>query len=175
MIRYSLHCDNGHEFDSWFAGSDAYDRQAAAGMVECPLCGSLKVEKSLMAPSVATSRKKEARAAMQASRGAQEPAGVARGPQTGVQAGVRESVQAPVALLDEQHRKLRAAIAELNARIVEATVDVGDRFPEEARRIHDGEAPGRPIRGQATLRQVKELWDDGIPVAPVPMLPDDKN
>lgn len=59
MIRYDLKCDQGHHFDSWFAGAAAYDRLAAAGHVACPDCGSLKVEKALMAPGVATSAKAE--------------------------------------------------------------------------------------------------------------------
>lgn len=53
MIRYDLKCDQGHAFDSWFAGAAAYDRLAAAGHVACPDCGSTKVDKALMAPAVA--------------------------------------------------------------------------------------------------------------------------
>lgn len=52
MIRYDLTCDQGHAFDSWFASAAAYDRLAAAGHVACPECGSSKVAKALMAPSV---------------------------------------------------------------------------------------------------------------------------
>ncbi|MFN3646139.1 MAG: DUF1178 family protein [Gemmobacter sp.] len=52
MIRYNLTCDQGHAFDSWFASAAAYDRLAAAGHVACPECGSSKVAKALMAPSV---------------------------------------------------------------------------------------------------------------------------
>ena len=59
MIRYSLSCDSGHDFEGWFASSDAFDTQKAHGSVTCPACGSSEVEKALMAPNVATSRKKD--------------------------------------------------------------------------------------------------------------------
>lgn len=61
MIRYALVCDQEHEFEAWFASSDAYDSQAAAGYVECPMCGSHEVKKQIMAPhvSMATRRKGE--------------------------------------------------------------------------------------------------------------------
>ena len=61
MIRYSLSCDQDHRFEAWFSGSEAFDRQRADGHVVCPICGSVKVEKTLMAPSVSTARKKNAR------------------------------------------------------------------------------------------------------------------
>ncbi len=55
MIRYALVCDEEHEFEAWFASSDAYDKQAKKGLVECPMCGSQKVEKQIMAPAVSAS------------------------------------------------------------------------------------------------------------------------
>lgn len=170
MIKYALYCDKGHDFESWFSGSAAYDEQAENGLVECPVCGSVKVAKALMAPSVSTARKKEARTERAAKAAlAQAAAGSANLPVPAAPAS------GPMALLDEDQRKLREAIRELHTKITENTVDVGEKFPEEARRIHDGEAPERPIRGQASLKQAKELWEEGIPVLPVPSLPDDKN
>ncbi len=56
MIKYTLKCDNGHRFDSWFASSEAYDSLTAAGRVACIDCGSAAVEKSLMAPNVSTDK-----------------------------------------------------------------------------------------------------------------------
>lgn len=52
MIRYDLACDQGHDFDSWFASSAAFDKLAAAGLTACPTCGSTRIEKRLMAPAV---------------------------------------------------------------------------------------------------------------------------
>lgn len=54
MIRYALQCEAGHTFEAWFADSDAYDAQAAKGLVECPHCGSTQVRKQIMAPAVAS-------------------------------------------------------------------------------------------------------------------------
>ena len=59
MIRFSLHCDNAHDFEGWFRDNAEFDSQAKRGFVECPACGSNKVSKSLMAPAVSTGRKKE--------------------------------------------------------------------------------------------------------------------
>lgn len=63
MIRYALLCDDGHDFEAWFSDSDSYDTQNERGLVECPHCGSTRIRKALVAPSVATSRKREATAA----------------------------------------------------------------------------------------------------------------
>ena len=170
MIKYALYCDKGHEFESWFSSSAAYDEQADKGLVVCPFCASTKVAKALMAPSIATAKKKEARAErMQKAAMAQAATAQGKSP---VAAG---SSPAPVALLDDEHRKLREAIQKLHQNVIENTVDVGEKFSEEARKIHDGDAPERQIRGQASLQQAKELWDEGIAVVPIPSLPDDKN
>ena len=160
MIKYALVCDKGHEFESWFSNSDAFDKQVKRGFVDCPHCGSIKVSKALMAPSVSTSRKKDARAeAARAAQMASSPAAPGGG----------------MTLLDNEQQKLRAALRELHEKITANTDDVGEKFPDEARKIHDGEAPARSIRGHATIEQAKELWDEGIPVLPVPSLPDERN
>ena len=166
MIKYALLCESGHQFESWFSDSESFDTQVKRGFVECPLCQSKQVTKALMAPAVSTSRKREAmQAAMQ------------QGPvptPVPVPAPVAES-PAPMALLDERQQQMRAMIRELHQKLTESSVDVGDKFPEEARRMHDGEAPQRSIRGQATLEEAKALVEEGIPVLPIPTLPDDRN
>ena len=53
MIRYALQCDHNHEFESWFQNSAAYDKQAKRSLVTCPVCGSAKVDKAIMAPRLA--------------------------------------------------------------------------------------------------------------------------
>ncbi len=142
MIRYSLVCDSAHSFEGWFSGSADFDRQVATGLLTCPICGSASVSKSLMAPSVSTARKKEAR-------------------QQVVLDTVREEAMA----------KLKEAVAAIKAN----AEDVGERFPEEARKIHYGEADARGIIGQASITEVRDLIDEGIDVAPLPVLPDDAN
>ncbi|MDB5571776.1 MAG: hypothetical protein JWN93_2959 [Hyphomicrobiales bacterium] len=155
MIKYALVCDKGHGFESWFPDSDSFDQQARRGLVDCPRCGSTSVSKALMAPSVSTSKRKARNAAPEAA-----------SPPSGAQ---------PVALMDDKQRALRDAIRELHAKIAETSVDVGQQFAAEARRMHDGETPTRAIRGQATIAQARELWEDGVPVLPIPQLPDDRN
>ncbi len=161
MIKYALVCENGHDFESWFSDSDAYDKQAKRGFVECPHCNSTKVQKALMAPAVSTSKRRARNDAF-----APLPAEVV--------APAPEPAQ-PVAIFDEKQRALREAIRELHAKVTANTDDVGAQFLDEARRMHQGEVPTRAIRGQASLAEAKELWDEGIPVLPLPTLPDERN
>ncbi len=183
MIKYSLICEKDHEFESWFANSESFDTQVKRGLVDCPHCGSKKVFKALMAPSVATARKKEQRQenrahAMRQAMAAMPPPGAA--PVAAPAAPVPASApivapQQPVTLLDEKHAELRAAIRELHEKVVATSEDVGKDFPEQARQMHDGDIPVRSIRGEATFEEAKELWEEGIPVLPIPPLPEDRN
>ena len=164
MIKYALICDEGHDFESWFNNSESFDTQAKRGFVECPLCQSKKVSKALMAPSVSTSRRRSAtqRATAAESMAATAPAAPAPTPQ-------------PVALLDEKQQQMRAMIRDLHQKLTENSTDVGGNFPAEARKMHDGDAPKRTIHGQATFEEAKALFEEGIPVMPIPALPEDKN
>jgi hypothetical protein len=80
-----------------------------------------------------------------------------------------------VALLDEKAKALREAMIAIRREIEARTDDVGAEFPSVARAIHAGEAPERAIRGKADLGEVKELLEEGIRIAPIPMLPDEVN
>jgi hypothetical protein len=161
MIRYSLICDNAHEFDSWFANSGAFDEQSRRGLVVCPFCDSPHVTKAIMSPSIARTDRAL-------------PAPVSETPPEMPKAPAPEEKR-PLALIDEKHAALRNMVRELHAKIIETTVDVGSRFPEEARRIHDSDAPERPIRGQATAEEASALLDEGIGILPIPPLPDERN
>ncbi len=161
MIRYALVCENGHDFESWFSDSDAYEKQAKRGFVECPHCNSTKVHKALMAPAVSTSKRRARNDAV--------------APSVAEVLAPAPEAQQPVAIFDEKQRALREAIRDLHAKITENTDDVGAQFLDEARRMHQGETPTRAIRGQASLAEAKELWDEGIPVLPLPTLPDERN
>jgi hypothetical protein len=145
MIRFALVCDNGHEFESWFASNESYDFQIDNSLVACPHCNGLKINKAVMAPAVA--RKDRAPAA---------------------------PPKQNVALLGAGDRELRAMAHDLHTKIVAATVDVGADFPKEARRIHDGEAPERPIRGQASPEEASALLEEGVSILPMPILPEDR-
>ena len=148
MIKFTLACERGHEFESWFPDGAAYDSQARRGLVQCPQCDSHRITKAPMAPAVLGSRRPD--------RDENAPA-------------------APVALIDEKQRQFRAAMTELR-RVVEAnTDDVGAKFPDVARAIHAGDEPERAIRGQASLAEAKALIEEGVGVMPLPMLPDEAN
>ena len=154
MIYYSLVCDAAHEFDGWFRDSATFDAQASSGVGVFPHCHSTNIAKAVMAPHVA--RKFFSRASVEEER---QPS-CARG----------QDESQPVALLDERHAQLRAMIRELRESIVASTEDVGERFQSEARKIQDGEAAPRPIRGRASLAEAKSLLEDGIEILPFPGL-----
>jgi hypothetical protein len=155
MIKYSLKCPQGHEFDSWFQNGAAFDDQAARGLVTCPICSSATVSKAIMAPALA----------FQAER-----------PQTErPQADAPDEKKTEVALVDPKQQEYRAMLRALRHKVLTETDDVGDRFPEEARRIQDGSVPERAIHGRATLDEARALVSDGIDILPIPALPEDLN
>lgn len=167
MIRYTLVCDKDHEFEAWFASSDAFDASAKAGANVCPVCGSGKVGKALMAPSV--SARTRGNALTPAS--GPVPASVAgSGPALGPAGGNVDLVAA-----DPRHRALRKALTELRRRVTESADYVGKRFPEEARKIHYEEAEPRGIYGEATPEEARELLEEGVEVLPLPPAPEEKN
>ncbi len=158
MIRYALACDKGHGFDSWFADSSAFDKQAKRGLVTCPHCGSAKVEKAIMAPRISGARKRGA-----ASQAAE------------VAPAAPLADKAPVAMISPQEQEFRAKLKELREHIVKNADDVGQKFPEEARKMHYGETEHRSIYGVASPEDARELAEEGIEFMPVPTLPDDRN
>jgi hypothetical protein len=165
MIRYNLVCAKGHEFESWFANSATYDKQARRGLLECPNCGSSKVEKALMTPGLARTRKSDVAIPAPAEAVARPPA-----PEP---AAAPEP--APVAVISPQERELRAKLKELRDHLVSNAENVGGRFPEEARKMHYGEKKHRSIYGTASPDDAKALHEEGIEFAPLPVLPDERN
>jgi hypothetical protein len=136
MIRYALVCEDEHGFDAWFSSSADYDRQAEAGLVECPHCGTVKVRKQIMAPAVSTARRKDAaQTTLGGEGGTPDFKTLARK----VQAHIRSNFDY-----------------------------VGESFASEARAIHNGEKPERPIYGETTPAERDRLKDDGVPCAPLP-------
>lgn len=147
MIKYALKCSRDHRFESWFQSGDAYAKLQAAGLVGCPVCASTDVEKAIMAPEVARSRKTLA------------IPGDAAGP-----ASKMHALTAPASPAE-------AAIRELRDKIKKHSEYVGNNFVAEARAIHDGDAPERSIYGEADASEAKKLLADGVPVAPLPFMP----
>jgi len=160
MIRYALACDKGHAFESWFADSAAYDKQAKRGLVTCPQCGSAKVEKAIMAPRLAGARKRDIAPVPAPDAPAATPAPAA---------------PAPVAMISPQEREFRSKLKELRDHLVKNADHVGPKFPEEARKMHYGEIEHRSIYGEASPDEAKELVEEGIEVHPLPVLPDERN
>ena len=144
MIRYALRCAEGHEFESWFPDSGAYERLRKRGLVVCPECGSTEVGKAIMAPAVV----------------GPEHAGAERRAET---------------LVDDERRQVRAMVARLRRDIEANTVDVGARFPEMARAIHQGDEPEQAIRGRASPKEARALIEEGVQVMPMPALADELN
>src|SRR5829696_2160418 len=129
MILFTLRCTSGHEFEAWFRDGDGFEAQQKASEIACPDCGDTQVEKALMAPNIARSRK-------------------------------NSPPNSPA--------QMRAALVELR-RQVETNCDyVGERFAEEARKIHYGEADPHAIYGEATTEESRELTEEGIAFGRIP-------
>ncbi|HEY8382134.1 MAG TPA: DUF1178 family protein [Microvirga sp.] len=149
MIKYALACDDGHGFESWFPSSEGYEEQRRRGFVTCPVCDSPTVEKQIMAPRVARTDK--------------TPASVpAPEPQ-------------PVAILSDKERQMRTMLRAFRQHVQQNAEHVGDRFADEARKMHYGEAEQRSIYGEANPADARALLEEGIEVHPLPIVPDDRN
>ena len=173
MIRYALACDRDHEFESWFPSIDAYDAQKKRGLVECPVCGSAKVEKQIMAPRVVRTDRGRDSGAGRASLPAPAPAPADAPAASPVPAAPPASQ--PVALFSEKERELRAMVKALREHVEKTAEHVGGRFPDEARKMHYGEIEHRSIYGEATPAEARELIDEGIEIHPLPIVPDERN
>lgn len=159
MIQYSLKCSSckeGTRFDSWFQNAEAFEKLRSAGMVTCPSCGSSDVTKAIMAPRVRPSRS-------------------AAAPQPEAEPTPAASAPAPAPSLSEPANPAEQALAELKKKVEENSDYVGDKFAQEARAMHTGDAPERAIYGEANLEEAKSLIEDGVPVAPLPFRPGRKS
>ena len=147
MKVLDLQCTHGHLFEGWFASEDDFQGQLARGLVECPMCGETAVVKRLSAPRL--------------NLGAAAP----EAKTVPVASSERQSVMVP------PEAALQAAWMKAVAHVMAHTEDVGERFAEEARRIHYGESDERGIRGQATREETQALLEEGISVLPLPVPP----
>ena len=133
MIKYTLKCNNSHQFESWFRTSDDYEKLNNEKMLSCEICGSKSISKSLMSPSVSSKEKKR----------------------------TKET-------LNTVPSKLQKLIKQLKKEVEKNCEYVGDNFEKEARAIHYGDSPERSIYGKTTIKEAKSLYEDGIPVTPLP-------
>ena len=146
MIVFDLQCREGHRFEGWFASAKDFGAQKKRGLLSCPSCGSSAIDRALSAPRINV--------------GAQEPQ--------------KKQLPVPAEKTPEMEGKDPFAIAQmLYSRMLDEILtkseDVGQKFPEEARKIYYKEAPGRAIRGQATPEEHDSLLEEGIPVARFPV------
>lgn len=161
MIRYALVCDKKHDFEVWFGSSADYERQRKRKLIACPACGSSRVEKAIMAPSVSRGKKRAATPAQAVNDPAPAPAA--------------EPATEPVAMISPQEQEVRARLKELRAQLIKNADNVGKKFPEEARKMHYGEIEHRSIYGEASPEDAKALHEEGIEFHPLPVLPDECN
>ncbi len=153
MKVLDLQCAHGHVFEGWFASEDDFQRQLSSQLVSCPMCSDTAVTKLPSAPRLNLG------------------AGGGSGPVEGaspVSSGAPGVAELPGSA---PPAALQAAWMQAVRRVMANTEDVGDRFAEEARRMHYGEADERSIRGQATKEETVELLEEGIPVVPLPVPP----
>ena len=155
MIVYDLSCQDGHRFEGWFGSSGDFAKQLEQGLVSCPHCGSGDVQKEPMAPAVPT--KGNAR----------------RNEVSAVSPSAQPVSNEP---MPAEIQKALAELAKAQQEALKQSTWVGDEFAEKSREMHYGEADEKPIHGQASPEQAKELIDEGIAVAPLPfpIAPPDK-
>lgn len=146
MIRYDLICAKGHEFDGWFSDSAAYDQQAKRGLISCTVCGVTKIEKQIMAPGIPIRGNRKS-----------ETQAMAAGP------------------VDLRAAAMMQMMRDYRKHVMENSENVGDRFVDEARKIHFKEVKERAIYGNASADDAKALIEEGIDVHPIPRLPEDGN
>ena len=157
MIVYDLHCDHGHRFEGWFGSSSDYDDQRERGLLSCPECGSDVVSKAPMAPAVPVKGNARNEVVPRAAEQA-DATGVSNTP------------------MPEEVQKALETLAKAQAKALEKSTWVGDKFAAQSREMHYGERDETPIHGQATLEEAKALADEGVPIAPLPfpVAPPDK-
>ncbi len=147
MIVFDLECQAaGHRFEGWFGSSDDFASQQTRGLLTCPQCGSADVAKAPMAPSLG----RKGNQLVAAKPAEQKPTPVAGG------------------AMPAEAAQMMQALAEMQAAALKKSRWVGDKFAEESRAIHYGDREGETIHGQATLKEAKELVDEGIAVMPLP-------
>ncbi len=180
MIKYSLRCDQNHQFEGWFRNSDDCEAQIRDGFLECPFCSSVSVAKSLMAPRVTGTRSQNdqqapnAIAPRQRDNPAIKQSGAGQMPDA---EGAETSVPVPVSNdgAEIDPKALKDMLRTYRKHVVDSSDYVGDKFAEEARKMHFNEKEPRGIYGEATIDEVKSLAEDGIDCLPLPVLPEDQN
>ena len=163
MILYRLRCSKGHEFESWFKDSKSYERQEKKSLIGCAVCGDGKVARAIMAPRLGTKGNKT-KTGTPVETSAPVPAPTPSPEQQQVQ-------QKTAALARHMPRELREALMKVRAEVEKNCEHVGDKFAEEARKIHYGESNKRGIYGETSDEEAEELAEEGIEFGRLPWIP----
>lgn len=158
MKVFNLRCSHDHRFEGWFHSEDDYRHQTEQGLLSCPLCGEVSVERMPSAPRLNVSGAQPPREERSSPPSGQAPASPGNATVARPPGGAVDLTMQTLWMQAVQH-------------VMANTDDVGDQFAEEARRIHYGEAEERPIRGQATRDEAEALRDEGIEVMALPVPP----
>ncbi|WIM11874.1 DUF1178 family protein [Enhydrobacter sp.] len=158
MILYRLRCSKGHEFESWFKDSKTYERQEKKSLIGCAVCGDAKVARAIMSPRIGKGGDKV------------EMEAASPQPQAPVPAPSAEQ-QKVAALARHMPKELRQALLKVRAEVEKNCEHVGDRFAEEARKIHYGESDKRGIYGETTDEEAAALTEEGIEFGRLPWIP----
>ena len=142
MIKYTLECINKHRFESWFQSADAFEKLIASGHISCSTCGTSDVAKSIMAPNIGVKSNSKPN---------------------------RKDTKKEVSLSNPS-TATEKAIKEFRQHLEKNSENVGPKFAAEARKMHLGEAPERTIYGESTVKEAKDLIDEGISVVPLPFI-----
>lgn len=148
MIVFDLSCDFGHRFEGWFGSSGDFSDQLDRGLVVCPECGSSEVMKAPMAPAVPVKGNRKSDA-----------------PKPSREEDVQPVANRP---MPAEVQKALTVLAKAQEKALKDSTWVGEKFAEESRAMHYGEADEKPIHGQASLEEAESLIDEGIAVAPLP-------
>lgn len=142
MIKYTLECKNNHKFESWFQSFDAFEKVLASGHISCSTCGTSDVSKSIMAPNIGAKSNSKSN-----------------------QKNKEKEIS-----LSNPSTATEKAIKEFRKHLEKNSENVGSKFATEARKMHLGEVPERSIYGESTVKEAKDLIDDGISVVPLPFI-----
>ncbi|WP_341905743.1 DUF1178 family protein [Polaromonas sp. YR568] len=157
MKVLNLQCAHQHAFEGWFASEDDFQSQRTRGLIACPLCADTAIRKLPSAPRLNLGSSPPVTETVS------QPAADA----PGTALAVTNGQNAP--LVPGMSPAQQAAFLQALRQVVAQTEDVGEKFAEEARRMHYGDAEARNIRGQTSAREAMELLDEGIEVLPLPL------
>lgn len=169
MKVLNLRCSHHHSFEGWFGSEDDFQNQLKRSLIECPMCADSSIQKMPSAPRLNFGGHRD-RGTDAANEAQNTPS-----TSTAVAPLAHADARSDASEIDQQGNAM-SQVAQANflntlRHVVAHTEDVGQRFADEARRMHYGEVEGRSIRGQASARETVELLEEGIEVLPLPLLP----